>query len=122
MFSNQVQDPVYVIIIAHLCNLRDTLEELSKASRRVGSSVIGSKDREENCNGNQESWSRSEAVSLERIFKKEKDLEVKDDSWQIDEIDTPDCPENVKASEEAEEDDNDDLDNALAEAELTLEG
>ena len=83
MFSNQVQDPVYVIIIAHLCNLRDTLEELSKASRRVGSSVIGSKDREENCNGNQESWSRSEAVSLERTIKKEKDLEVKDDNWQI---------------------------------------
>ena len=84
--------------------------------------MIGSKDREEDCNGNQESWSRSEAVSLKRTFKKEKDLEVKDDNWQIDEIDTPDCPENVKASEEAEEDDNDDLDNALAEAELTLEG
>ena len=117
MFSNRVQDPV--IIIAHLCNLRDALGELRKASRRVGSSVIGFKDREENCNGNQESWSRSEAVSLERTFKKEKDLEVKDDNWQIDEIDTP---ENVKASEEVEEDDNDDLDNALAEAELTLEG
>lgn len=119
IFSNQVQDPVYVLFIAHLCNLRDTLEEMRKACRSEGSSVIGSKDRREDCNGNQESWSRSEAVSLERTFKKEKDLEVKDDDWQIDEIDTP---ENVKASEEAEEDDNDDLDNALAEAELTLEG
>ena len=115
-------------------------EELSKPSKGEGSAVVsGGKD----ANGNWISRSRSDEVASVResekvatetsnkevaietsSIKKEKNLNVKDEGWQRDEIGALEIYEiNEKASEKVEEVDNDDLDNALAETDLgfTLE-
>jgi len=127
--SRKIEDTFY----------RDAREELSKASKGEGSAVSGGKD----ANGNWRSRSRSDEVASVResekvatetsnkevaietsSIKKEKNLNVKDEGWQRDEIGALEIYEiNEKASEEVEEVDNDDLDNALAEADLgfTLE-
>ena len=125
-----------VVLIAlscfvHLNHLRDAREELSKASKREGSTASGEKDG----NSNWMSRSRSDANASEtnieqvaneksnkgvsRSIKKEKDLEVKDEGWQMDEIGALEKDElgekDSEEVEEVEEVDNDDLDNALAE-------
>ena len=127
---------VSIYLIVHLNHLRDAREELSKASKGEGSAVSGG-------NSNWRSRSRSDEVASVResekvatetsnkevaietsSIKKEKNLNLKDEGWQRDEIGALEIDEiNEKASEEVEEVDNDDLDNALAEADLgfTLE-
>jgi len=115
--SRKIEDTFY----------REAREELSKAPKMDGNGERG-KNQDDNCNLKKRS--RSDAVATESIIKKvaietsaikkEKDLDVKDDGWQRDEIG---AVENAAGGEEVEEVASEEVhneDHALAEAELGL--